>query len=179
MNLMYSNNIVLPKELIPYFRSNHAGETGAVYIYKAIIKFTKDKDILEFSELHLSTETKHLNLLENIVKKKDFSKLIILWKLFGFITGFIPSMLGRNFIYTTIYYVETFVEKHYQEQLNMLDNSKKTKKIRKIIEDLMKDEIDHKDDAKKKLKNLTIFNKFWGQIITHGSNLAVNVSKRF
>ena len=34
MNLMNSNNIILPKELIPYFRSNHAGETGAVYIYK-------------------------------------------------------------------------------------------------------------------------------------------------
>ena len=43
----------------------------------------------------------------------------------------------------------------------------------------MKDEIDHKDDAKKYLKNLTIFNKLWGQIITHGSNLAVNISKRF
>ena len=48
-----------------------------------------------------------------------------------------------------------------------------------IIEDLMNDEIDHKDDAKKYLKNLTIFNKLWGQIITHGSNLAVNISKRF
>ena len=176
MNL---NNIILPKELIPYFRSNHAGETGAVYIYKAIIKFSKNKDILKFSELHLSTETKHLNLLENIIPKKEFSKLIILWKLFGFLTGFIPSLLGRNFIYATIYYVETFVEKHYQEQLNMLDKSKKSKHLKKIIEDLMNDEIDHKDDAKKKIKNFTIPNKIWGQIITHGSNLAVNVSKRF
>lgn len=179
MNVMNSNNIILPKELIPYFRSNHAGETGAVYIYKAIIKFSKNKDILQFSQLHLSTETKHLNLLENILQKKDFSKLIGLWKFFGFLIGFIPSMLGRNFIYTTIYYVETFVEKHYQEQLNMLDKNEQSKKLRKIIEDLMKDEIDHKDDAKKYLKNLTIFNKLWGQIITHGSNLAVNISKRF
>ena len=151
MNL---NNIILPKELIPYFRSNHAGETGAVYIYKAIIKFSKNKDILKFSELHLSTETKHLNLLENIIPKKEFSKLIILWKLFGFLTGFIPSLLGRNFIYATIYYVETFVEKHYQEQLNMLDKSKTIKTSKKIIEDLMNDEIDHKDDAKKKIKIL-------------------------
>jgi ubiquinone biosynthesis monooxygenase Coq7 len=88
-------------------------------------------------------------------------------------------MLGRNFIYTTIYYVETFVEKHYQEQLNMLEKNEQSRKLRKIIEDLMKDEIGHKDDAKKYLKNLTIFNKLWGQIITHGSNLAVNISKRF
>ena len=88
-------------------------------------------------------------------------------------------MLGKNFIYTTIYYVETFVEKHYQEQLNILCNSRQSKKLKKIIEDLMEDEIDHKDDAKKKIKNFTIFCKLWGQIITHGSNLAVNVSKRF
>ena len=98
-----------------------------------------------------------LSYLENILQKKDFSKLIGLWKFFGFLIGFIPSMLGRNFIYTTIYYVETFVEKHYQEQLNMLDKNEQSKKLRKIIEDLMKDEIDHKDDAKKYLKNLTIF----------------------
>jgi len=176
---MNTNSINLPKELIPYFRSNHAGETGAVYIYKAIIRFSKNKDILKFSQLHLSTETKHLNLLENIISKKDFSKLIGLWKFFGFVTGLIPSILGRNFIYATIYYVETFVEKHYQEQLNMLDNSKQSRKLKKIIEDLMNDEIDHKDDAKKKIKKFTILNKVWGQLITHGSNLAVNVSKRF
>ena len=42
----------------------------------------------------------------------------------------------------------------------------------------MKDEIDHKDDAKKKIKKFTILNKAWGQLITHGSNLAVNISKR-
>ena len=105
--------------------------------------------------------------------------MIGLWKFFGFLTGFIPSILGRNFIYTTIFYVETFVEKHYQEQINMLDNSKQSKKLKKIIEDLMNDEIDHKDDAKKKIKKLTILNKAWGHLITHGSNLAVNVSKRF
>ena len=67
MNL---NNIILPKELIPYFRSNHAGETGAVYIYKAIIKFSKNKDIIKFSKSHLSTETKHLNLLERYYSQK-------------------------------------------------------------------------------------------------------------
>ena len=48
MNLLNSNNIILPKELIPYFRSNHAGETGAVYIYKAILNFQKIK-ISKFS----------------------------------------------------------------------------------------------------------------------------------
>ena len=53
----------------------------------------------------------------------------VLW----FFTGFIPSILGRNFIYTTIFYVETFVEKHYQEQINMLDNSKQSKKLKKLL----------------------------------------------
>ena len=31
---LQEKNIAIPKELIPWMRSNHAGETGAVWIYK-------------------------------------------------------------------------------------------------------------------------------------------------
>ena len=177
---MNSNNIILPKELIPYFRSNHAGETGAVYIYKAIIKFSKNKDILRFSKLHLSTETKHLNLLERIIPKKDFSKLIGLWKFFGYLTGFIPSILGRNFIYTTIFYVETFVEKHYGEQVEYLEEKKENLALANVLRVCCEEEVAHKKDAANNYSETkeNIFMLVWGSIVESFSNIAVSVAKK-
>ena len=102
-------NFTLPKFMIPMFRTNHAGETGAVFIYKAILLVSRDKNIIDFSKKHLKTESKHLQLIESILDKKDRSKLIFLWKLLGFLTGLIPSLIGKKFIYATIFYVESFV----------------------------------------------------------------------
>ena len=48
------NHFLIPHYLIPHFRSNHAGETGAIYIYKGILTVSKDPEIREFSHKHLN-----------------------------------------------------------------------------------------------------------------------------
>ena len=35
----------IPKFMIPHLRTNHAGETGAVFIYKGILIFSRDKNL--------------------------------------------------------------------------------------------------------------------------------------
>ena len=60
----------IPINLIPYFRTNHAGETGAVYIYKAIILVSSDKDVLNFAKNHLKTESEHLLIIEDLLEKQ-------------------------------------------------------------------------------------------------------------
>ena len=57
----------IPNFIIPDLRTDHAGETGAVFIYKGILLVSKDKEIIEFAENHLLTETKHLELIEKIL----------------------------------------------------------------------------------------------------------------
>ena len=44
------------KLLESFLRSDHAGEVGAVYIYKGILTIAKDPELLEFSKRHLATE---------------------------------------------------------------------------------------------------------------------------
>ena len=39
-----------------FLRSDHAGEVGAVYIYKGILKIAKDPELVNFSKRHLATE---------------------------------------------------------------------------------------------------------------------------
>ena len=172
------NKIILPSYLIPYFRSNHAGETGAVYIYRAIKMFNNDKRILIFANDHLLTETRHLRLIENILDPQKRSKFILIWKIAGFFTGLIPSLLGKKFIYSTIYYVESFVEKHYEEQIQILKKNNDHKDLKKILVDLMGDEVSHKNESLENISNLKFYHKLWGKLISSGSNLAVEISKK-
>ncbi len=166
----------IPEFLIPHFRTNHAGEMGAVYIYRAILTFSKQKDIILFSRKHLNTESQHLKKIEKILPKSERSKLIFLWKFFGFMTGFIPSILGKNFIYATIHAVESFVELHYQEQINLLEK-KKDKNLINFIKNLMEDEIEHKNEAFLNVAKFNIFHKLWSSIVRFGSASAVKISK--
>ena len=168
----------IPQAFIPIFRTNHAGETGAVFIYKAILLITRDKDVIIFAKKHLKTEKDHLLLIENVLKKQYRSKLIFLWKIAGFLTGFIPSLLGKKFIFATIFYVESFVEKHYQEQIEVIKNNRKYSQLRKIIKKLQDDEISHKNEALLEGKNFNKFHKFWGWFIEVGSAIAVSISKK-
>ena len=77
MKNLKENNLFIPNYLLPHFRSNHAGETGAVYIYKGILTVSRDPEIRNFSLEHLNTESQHLKLIEEVLKKKNISKLII------------------------------------------------------------------------------------------------------
>tara|TARA_Y100000766_G_scaffold202316_1_gene174367 strand:+ start:846 stop:1367 length:522 start_codon:yes stop_codon:yes gene_type:complete len=170
--------LTLPKSFIPLFRTNHAGETGAVYIYKAILLVSKDKDVVDFSKKHLKTESDHLSIIEEILEEGDRSKLIFLWKIAGFLTGFIPSFLGKNFIFATIFYVESFVEKHYQDQIDMIDKNKEFLELKNLIKKLQEDEVSHKNEAFFEATNFNKFQKTWGKFIEYGSSIAVSISKK-
>ena len=170
-------NFTLPKFMIPIFRTNHAGETGAVFIYKAILLVARDKNIIDFSKKHLKTESKHLHLIESILDKKDRSKLTFLWKLAGFLTGLVPALIGTKFVYATIFYVESFVERHYQDQIDMLGNKKKFKNLSIFIKNLQDDEVDHKDEAFINTAEIGFIHSLWGFIVGKGSSLAVRLSK--
>ena len=52
MKNLKENNFLIPQYLLPHFRSNHAGETGAIYIYKGILAVSSDSGIRQFSRKH-------------------------------------------------------------------------------------------------------------------------------
>ena len=169
--------MTIPKFLIPHFRTNHAGETGAVFIYKGILSISKDSDIINFSKKHLKTESEHLEILNKILPRREISKFIPLWKIMGFLTGFIPGIFGKNFIYATIFSVESFVEKHYQHQLDLIKDKKKFADLSNLINQLMHDEVEHKNEANQKIRKKNFLHKSWSNIVYNGSSLAVKISK--
>ena len=162
-----------------FLRSDHAGEVGAVYIYKGILKIATDSELVSFSKRHLVTEESHLRKIEAVLPKKDRSKLVGLWKIAGFLLGFIPTLFGPKIVFATIEAVEAFVEEHYEEQLKYLRaQPNPNQELIDLLQSCQDDEIDHKLESAEK-KNLMpgIFINFWTKIVSSGSAFAVKIAK--
>lgn len=164
-------------------RSDHAGETGAVYIYKGIIavaKLRKDQELISFAQHHGKTEFEHLQLMESILEPKYYSRLLGPWRLAGWLTGAIPALFGRKAVYATIDAVETFVEQHYQQQIDYLRKTVCSDELLKLLLRCQADEINHKNEAKlKALVSIPLILKIWCALVSQGSKVAVVLARRF
>ena len=118
----------LPAHMVASLRSDHAGETGAVWIYRSMRWFTRDKDLQRLLESHMKQEQVHLDAMNRILPWRFRSRLLALWVLAGILTGSIPGLLGRRWMLGTIVAVERFVDVHYLEQIEVLrsDASKRS-----------------------------------------------------
>ena len=59
--------IPLPPWLTRDLRSDHAGEAGAVAMYRGILAVSPCEDVRTFASEHVKTESNHLRLLESIL----------------------------------------------------------------------------------------------------------------
>jgi ubiquinone biosynthesis monooxygenase Coq7 len=176
-NIRYSHSICAE------LRASHAGETGAVWIYRGILLvnwFRRDRSIEKFAQHHLSTEKDHLMCFENLIHRFRGSGLLLVWIIAGFMTGVISMLLGRNWVYYTIYKVETFVDVHYQRQINTLANlnfADKTEIIQ-MMAACNADEQAHRDEALHAIVGKPNFAmRIWGQLVSAGSHVAVVIAK--
>ena len=87
-------------------------------------------------------------------------------------------LIGKKFIYATIFFVESFVEKHYDEQILKLRKKKNSLKLIQLLETLKNDEISHKEDSLKRFDKLNFLLKIWGNIVEIGSRTAVLISHK-
>lgn len=164
-------------------RSDHAGETGAVYIYKGIIavaKYRQDTELINFAQNHGATEAEHLQLIESVLETKDRSRLLGPWRLAGWLTGALPALFGRRSVYATIASVETFVELHYQQQIDHLQKNGGYNELLELLIRCQADEIHHKNEARLKAsESIPLVLRVWCSLVGHGSATAVQLARRF
>ena len=170
---------LMNKLLESFLRSDHAGEVGAVYIYKGILSIAKDPALVEFSKRHLETEKEHLRKIEEVLPASKRSKLVGIWKVAGYLLGFIPSLFGPRIVFATIEAVESFVEDHYEEQLKYLRaQDDPDQALINLLQSCQDDEIEHKNEsAIKKRSTPGFLLNFWMKIVWWGSSSAVKVAK--
>lgn len=169
----------MPHWLRQELRSDHAGEYGAVMIYRGILAMSRDAQARQFAERHLMTEERHLELMEEIVPVAHRTRLLPLWHVMGWLTGALPALFGRKAIFATIEAVETFVDHHYAQQIVRLGSAGEEGVLRQTLLDCQADEVSHRDEAAElgsQHRNPLLH--FWCAIVGAGSAAAVVAAKR-
>lgn len=134
-------------DLVGDVRSDHAGETGAVWIYRGLLAISRDAGVREFALRHLVTEQNHLNKIEAVLPWPQRSRLLPGWRVAGFVTGALPALFGPQAVYATIAAVETFVNQHYQHQIDKLAFRPEHLDLLALLRECQQDECEHRDEA--------------------------------
>ena len=135
--------------------SNVAGETGAVWIYKGALAATRFRrnceEVKEFANEHMKAEQQHLDYFTEIIPEHMHTHLLPMWKLCGFMLGFLPTIIGKGpALYHTVDAVESFVEIHYNDQIEWLEE------FQKMNPGIILRAIDVKDYNKKSIQELSL-----------------------
>lgn len=168
--------------MVRELRSDHAGETGAVYIYKGITsvaRWQQDAELLAFAKEHGDTEAKHLRLLEEWLPHSLRSRLLVPWRMAGWLTGALPALLGRRAVYGTIAAVETFVDEHYQQQIDHLRLQGGPEGLLPLLLRCQADEQHHRDEATALAgQHSPWWLRLWWSVVGSGSAAAVVLARR-
>ena len=174
-------------------RVNHAGEYGAVRIYHGQLKAFAKKNIFEIlPEIqHMKQqEVVHLNYFnKKLVETETLSTIFLpFWHVAGYGLGYVSARLGDDFAMTCTESVEEVIDKHYQRQVDFLENHHsdcdKEDDLKEKIEQFRLEEVEHKDHAIN--YNLALYqtplrkklNKVFGCVVKLGCKVAIKLSEK-
>lgn len=163
-------------------RVDHAGEYGAVQIYRgqrAVFdhlphkKYTADllKEMEEGEQHHL--ETFDRLLAERGVRPTLFSPL---WNVAGFGLGAVTALMGEKAAMACTEAVEDVIEKHYGEQVEELKTVEPD--LSQLVAEFREDELEHKHTAE---ANGALEAPAYGlmkSVIRFGCHMAIRVSEK-
>ena len=170
------------KKVEEFIRVDHAGERGAIKIYEGqllalntIVKNDELKKKIEEMKVH---EKEHSDYFEKEIKKRNIkpTKFLPLWDLLGVGLGFGSTLIGKKAAMLCTASVEEVIDKHYQNQINQLENDEKELK-NKIVK-FRDDEIQHKEIAYKEGATKEGFYLIMDKIIKTGSKIAISISEK-
>jgi 3-demethoxyubiquinol 3-hydroxylase len=127
---------------------NHAGEFGAINIYRAQILVSKllRRDYVPLLESFMEDEKRHLNIFWDEIVKRNGVKCKSYWLCGagGWVMGFISAALGRRGVMACTWAVESVVAGHLNNQLTYL-TSKDDQAAYQVVQSIIKDEENHRD----------------------------------
>lgn len=167
----------LPTAILRELRSDHAGELGAVWIYRGILAVSRDEAVRSFAEAHQRSEQTHLDFFLSELPPRWRSRLAPLWRVAGFVLGALPALFGSRAVYATVAAVETFVDDHYQVQIDMLAAHPEYAWLRETLVRFREDELHHRDDAAARNDGAPV-RGLWARIVIGGSVAGAMLARR-
>jgi len=134
-----------PKKIL---KVNHAGEFGAINIYKSQILVSKvfQRDYIPLLEGFLKDEERHLRVFWAEIKRRNGIKCKSYWLcgLGGYFMGFFSALFGKPGIMACTWAVESVVTEHLHNQLTYLDG-KDDREAFDAVRSILEDEQHHRD----------------------------------
>lgn len=137
-----------------------------------------------FAQRHRATERAHLRLVTLLRPWPQRSWLLVPWRLADYLIGALPALAGVRAVFGTIAAVESFVDHHYQQQIDHIDALRAAERaaaapLRALLARRQADECPHRDEA-------TALGggapgpllRIWCALVRSGSALAVKVVRR-
>jgi len=139
------------RRLEEMLRVDHAGELGAVHIYRgqrAVLKGGGPRDLdaqLEEMEAH---EAAHLAAFDAILTERQIRPTVLapLWRIAGFALGAGTALMGPRLAHACTEAVETVIEGHYAEQIEVV--RREDPALAASLEGFRDDELRHRDIAR-------------------------------
>ena len=168
----------LSPRLVQELRSDHAGEVGAVAIYEGILAVSRNAEVIAFAGEHLQTEQVHRQFFNDFLPPRQQSRLLPLWRLSGWLLGALPALFGPVAVFTTIDAVETFVDGHYAQQLEMMKDIPALAPLGAQLATFRDDEVHHQQDAAQRHAGQGGFMAWlWHKFVAAGSVAGVAIAR--
>ena len=148
-----SGNVSVDRTIARILKVNHAGEHGAIRIYRsqlAIARWRCPDVVLKLEEM-LAHELSHRIRFAQIMPSRHAKpcRMLFLWGIGGRLLGTATALLGRNAIWACTAAVEEAVHRHLNDQLAFVAN--RDQELFALIASIKAEELSHLDHAEKSL----------------------------
>lgn len=171
------NTQALPAEVAAEMRVSHAGEVGAVALYKGLMLTSRNIELQQFARRHIRCEERHLSFFDTYVDPADKTKLMPLWQASGFGLGAALGLLGRQPTMAAISTIEQFVEGHYRRQVETIQQHSGLDVLASQLDRFANEEQHHKQEAESATTVSTPLERLGRLALNLGSRVAVKLTR--
>jgi len=170
------------RDLARMIRVDHAGEYGAVQIYRgqlAVLGHTASGDTIRHME---AQEQEHLATFDRLIAENGVrpTALAPIWNLAGYALGAATALMGEKAAMACTAAVEEVIDEHYAGQAAALEKDGEAQAdFKKTIEKFRADEIQHRDTALEHGAEQAPGYRVLSETIKAGCRLAIKLSERF
>lgn len=173
---------VTERKLAEMIRVDHAGEYGAVQIYRGQqAVFGKSESKAHAARIIANMEAgeqDHLKTFDRIIAERGVRPTLMapVWRVAGFGLGAVTALMGEQAAHACTEAVEDVIEEHYARQSRALEGV--DTELKGIVERFREDELGHKDTAVEQGARDAPGYSVLSAVIKFGCRAAIRISEK-
>lgn len=174
----------IKSRLAEMIRVDHAGEYGAVAIYRgqrAVFSRSPRTGRIsrQIGEM-AAQEQGHLDAFDKLIADRGVrpTAMAPLWEAAGFTLGAVTALMGERAAHACTEAVEDVIEKHYQDQIDELDEAGEEPELKAAFTQFRAEELEHRDLAVEEGAKDAPGYALLSRAIKTGCKLAIGITRK-